>query len=164
MASVDITTDELSVAQPNLQITISTKNDHQDKSRIWAWGGSISSGGSKMANLFIGTVLLRAVFVAGGRGGFRDAAVTAHHGWDGGVNATDGSKTLDDWIAPRRAAAIARIVKALGQTPRDEMLMAADIFQASCEKPSALVLQEGSQAQAREKGATHSQKRGKAGR
>jgi len=58
-----------------------------------------------------------------------------------------GSKTLDDWIAPRRAAAIARIVKAVGQPPRDEMLMAADIFQASCEKPSALVLQEGSQAQ-----------------
>ena len=57
-----------------------------------------------------------------------------------------GSKTLDDWIAPRRAAAIARIVKAVGQPPRDEMLMAADIFQASCEKPSALVLQEGSQA------------------
>jgi hypothetical protein len=56
-----------------------------------------------------------------------------------------GSKTLDDWIAPRRAAAIARIVKAVGQPPRDEMLMAADIFQASCEKPSALVLQEGSQ-------------------
>jgi hypothetical protein len=75
-----------------------------------------------------------------------------------------GSKTLDDWIAPRRAAAIARIVKAVGQPPRDEMLMAADIFQASCEKPSALVLQEGSQAQAREKGATHSQKRGKASR
>jgi hypothetical protein len=54
-----------------------------------AAGGLISSGGSKMANLFIGTVLLRAVFVGGGGGGFQDAAETAHHGWDGGVNATD---------------------------------------------------------------------------
>jgi hypothetical protein len=89
MANVDITTDELSVAQPNLQITISTKNDHQDKSRIWGRGRVDFVGGSKMANLFIGTVLLRAVFVGGGGGGFQDAAETAHHGWDGGVNATD---------------------------------------------------------------------------
>ena len=75
-----------------------------------------------------------------------------------------GSKTLDDWIAPRRAAAIARIVKAVGQPPRDEMLMAADIFRPHAKSLVHLSCKKVLRLKLVKKGATHSQKRGKASR
>ncbi len=44
-----------------------------------------------------------------------------------------GRKDLDEWIASRRAAAIARIIKAVGKNPHDKDQLAADIFDACVE-------------------------------
>jgi hypothetical protein len=43
-----------------------------------------------------------------------------------------GFKKLDEWIAPRRAAALARVVGAVGMRPGNEARLAADIFEAYC--------------------------------
>ena len=62
---------------------------------------------------------------------------------------------LEKWLAPRRTAAIARIVEAVGIAPDDEMRLAADIHQAYCEHPNygeapiGLVVLGASEAQAR---------------
>jgi hypothetical protein len=57
----------------------------------------------------------------------------------------------EEWIAPQRAAAIARIVRAVGKHVDNEIRLAGDIHQAYCESetPSMLVLFEGPQAQRR---------------
>jgi hypothetical protein len=42
-----------------------------------------------------------------------------------------GDKELDAWLAPKRTAAIARILKAVGEVPTiDEIRLAADLFEA----------------------------------
>jgi hypothetical protein len=62
---------------------------------------------------------------------------------------------LEEWVAPRRKAAIDRIVKAVGNAPFGEMQLAADINRASHELPAYskmpidLVLVEGSDAHKR---------------
>ena len=43
---------------------------------------------------------------------------------------------LERWLAPGRAAAIARIVEAVGIAPDDEIRLATDIHQAYCEHPN----------------------------
>ena len=62
---------------------------------------------------------------------------------------------LEKWLAPSRAAAIARIVEAVGIAPDDEIRLATDIHRAYCERPNygeapiGLVLLGASEAQAR---------------
>jgi hypothetical protein len=56
---------------------------------------------------------------------------------------------LEAWLAPQRAAAIARIVKAVGEPADNEIRLAADIHHACCETPHMLAVLEGPQAQRR---------------
>jgi hypothetical protein len=62
---------------------------------------------------------------------------------------------LEKWLAPRRRAAIARIVDAVGIAVDDEIGLAADIHRAYCEPPAygdapiSLVLLEAGEAPAR---------------
>ena len=60
-----------------------------------------------------------------------------------------GHKALDAWRAPRRAAAIARILKAVGKSRVNKVRLADDIVQASMDRPSSLDLLEGSSAKSR---------------
>jgi hypothetical protein len=60
-----------------------------------------------------------------------------------------GDKLLDARRAPRRAAAIARILKAVGKSRVNKKRLAADIVGASMEKPSYLDVLEGSSAKSR---------------
>lgn len=50
-----------------------------------------------------------------------------------------GHRAFDDWVAPQRTAAIARIIKSVGKHPgkhpSDEVRLAADIYQAYIEAP-----------------------------
>jgi hypothetical protein len=56
-----------------------------------------------------------------------------------------GDKQLDDWIEPQRAAAIARILKAVGRSlTTDEILLADDIHHAYIETPGLLTAAKGS--------------------
>jgi hypothetical protein len=59
------------------------------------------------------------------------------------------SKELEEWLAPKRKDAIARIAMAVGKAPDNEIQLAADIHQACCETSSFLVTLEGSKAQKR---------------
>jgi hypothetical protein len=59
------------------------------------------------------------------------------------------SKELEEWLAPKRKAAIARIASAVRNAPDNEIQLAADIHQACCETSSFLVTLEGSKAQKR---------------
>jgi hypothetical protein len=49
-----------------------------------------------------------------------------------------GTKGLDKWIAPRRAAAIARIAQAVGRVPHNANQLATEIFDACVEMRSQL--------------------------
>ena len=55
-------------------------------------------------------------------------------------------KTLDEWIAPRRAAALARVIGAVGMRPHHEARLAADIFEAYCRMRTDLGVSRSSQA------------------
>jgi hypothetical protein len=65
-----------------------------------------------------------------------------------------GDKPLDDWFAPLRGAAIARILNAVGKSTfdevqlstDDEVQLASDIFEAYAATPSKVDLHEGSKA------------------
>jgi hypothetical protein len=64
-----------------------------------------------------------------------------------------GDKALDDWFAPQRSAAIARILSATGKSVDDDIQLkidgvqlATDIFEAYAATPSKLDLHEGSKA------------------
>jgi hypothetical protein len=60
-----------------------------------------------------------------------------------------GIKSLDDLIARRRTAAIARIVKAVGNIPSDDARLATAIWQAYIETPADLGISERSHAKER---------------
>ena len=49
-----------------------------------------------------------------------------------------GNNELDEWIAPRRAAAIARISKTVGHSPENPDRLASDIFDACSSLPAQL--------------------------
>lgn len=51
---------------------------------------------------------------------------------------TTGRADLDEWIAPQRAAAIDRIVQAVGRSPQNPIKLADDIFDACIALPSQL--------------------------
>ena len=60
-----------------------------------------------------------------------------------------GTEELDKWIAPRRAAAIARIAQAVGRVPHNEDQLATEIFDACVEMRSQLDPLEGRKASER---------------
>jgi hypothetical protein len=60
-----------------------------------------------------------------------------------------GEKALDTWLKPRREAAIAKIVQAVGKPCSDEMSLAADIYYASRARPNSLDTLDGSTAKSR---------------
>jgi hypothetical protein len=60
-----------------------------------------------------------------------------------------GTEELDKWTAPRRAAAIARIAKAVGHVPQNQDQLATEIFDACVEMRSQLDPLEGRKASER---------------
>ena len=49
-----------------------------------------------------------------------------------------GENELDEWIAPQRKAAIAQILMAVRQSPKSEIELAGDIFEACIDMPGQL--------------------------